>query len=255
LISFPTANRIMFQEVATAAFATAITVEKEVSTAMYYVSALDVCPQSSSSCSSPSSILNSASTTHHQSYSLWIWTTAILFGLYTVVQVLSNAVFWYQFFVAWSLIARANRVEVNLVHHHKTTFTNRKNHIHQAIQTNSYSEHVLRLALLRSNNNNNNTNSKDHTQNHLGMATTASRICDSVSVDDETSSCPICLMDFEASDQVSACKDNRACCHFFHEKCLKDWLYKQPSCPCCRFNILPLSLPPTELPPPRQYYS
>jgi hypothetical protein len=242
----------MFQEVATAAFATAITVEKEVSSAMYYVSALDVYHQSSSSCSSsPSNSLNSATTTH-QSYSLWIWTTAIFFGLYTVVQVLSSAVFWYQFFVAWSLIARANRVEVNFVHHHKTTFTNRKNHIHQAIQTNSYAEQVLRLKVLRSNNNNN-SSSKDHAQIHLA---TASRICDIVStVEDETSSCPICLMDFEASDRVSACKDNKSCCHFFHEKCLKDWLYKQPSCPCCRFNILPVSLPPTELPPARQYYS
>lgn len=48
--------------------------------------------------------------------------------------------------------------------------------------------------------------------------------------------CVICLENFEISDElyIQPCDDT----HFFHRKCGRGWLTKQPLCPICRANLL-----------------
>lgn len=53
----------------------------------------------------------------------------------------------------------------------------------------------------------------------------------------ESCSCPICLDDFEGTDEVFHVK---TCRHEFHKECIKKWLCdrKKLSCPYCREPIL-----------------
>lgn len=47
--------------------------------------------------------------------------------------------------------------------------------------------------------------------------------------------CPICLSEYDDGDIVSR---GNSCRHTFHRDCLQCWMKKQPSCPCCRQNIM-----------------
>jgi hypothetical protein len=179
-----------FQEVTFAVTVAAVTVEKEIS-ALFF---------------SETSSHNSS----HGSYTLWIWTSLLLLGLYTFVSLLTNAVSCYQFLVAWNLISRAHRMDLEMIHHHKDQFMTRRTQIQQALHTSLYSEVLL-----------GETETSDNNEDH----------------DETTTPCPICLVEFDASDAVSSCKDKH-CRHLFHKECLSEWLQKQPSCPCCRFDIL-----------------
>mmetsp|Transcript_14821 Transcript_14821/g.24519 ORF Transcript_14821/g.24519 Transcript_14821/m.24519 type:complete len:162 (+) Transcript_14821:131-616(+) len=53
------------------------------------------------------------------------------------------------------------------------------------------------------------------------------------SPDDDT--CPICLSGYDDGDIVSR---GNACVHTFHSECLQCWIKRDPSCPCCRQNIM-----------------
>lgn len=53
------------------------------------------------------------------------------------------------------------------------------------------------------------------------------------------SSCPICLADFQPRERISSCKESLSCKHVFHTECLQMWLFKNESCPICRFKIVP----------------
>ena len=48
--------------------------------------------------------------------------------------------------------------------------------------------------------------------------------------------CSICLMPFYEGDS-SENVVRTTCNHFFHEKCLKEWLAKKRSCPMCRGRL------------------
>uniref|UniRef100_A0A7S1UNI2 RING-type domain-containing protein n=1 Tax=Grammatophora oceanica TaxID=210454 RepID=A0A7S1UNI2_9STRA len=56
-----------------------------------------------------------------------------------------------------------------------------------------------------------------------------------------TSSCPICLIDFESAQTVSF----GDCRHMFCTECITEWLLKEDVCPCCRYRILPLAESPS----------
>jgi hypothetical protein len=50
--------------------------------------------------------------------------------------------------------------------------------------------------------------------------------------------CTICLEGIQRRQRISVTK----CGHYFHSKCLKNWLIKScsaPECPCCRMNLKP----------------
>ena len=51
----------------------------------------------------------------------------------------------------------------------------------------------------------------------------------------EENTCPICICDFEAGDNVVVL---RKCSHYFHKECLRDWLLRSNlTCPLCRNDI------------------
>ena len=62
-------------------------------------------------------------------------------------------------------------------------------------------------------------------------------------MDVTNSACSICLMDYQAGDIVfrNATKEVIwilvTCNHFFHKECIKKWLERQTSCPCCRHHF------------------
>jgi len=47
---------------------------------------------------------------------------------------------------------------------------------------------------------------------------------------DETKNCPICFEDFSKGNEVYLF----ACYHYFHKKCIRQWLIKKKECPVCR---------------------
>ena len=46
----------------------------------------------------------------------------------------------------------------------------------------------------------------------------------------EDESCAICLVDYEAEDELR----NLPCGHAYHKACTDSWLAVNPSCPVCR---------------------
>ena len=54
--------------------------------------------------------------------------------------------------------------------------------------------------------------------------------------DKEMKECPICLIDFEPTDDSIIVFDCDAK-HYFHEKCGKEWLQVKTECPLCRFDF------------------
>ena len=49
----------------------------------------------------------------------------------------------------------------------------------------------------------------------------------------ECSSCAICMCDFEEKEVIKSLK----CKHNFHSECIKEWVLREPKCPCCRTEI------------------
>lgn len=49
----------------------------------------------------------------------------------------------------------------------------------------------------------------------------------------DCSSCIICMCDFEEKEIIKSLD----CGHNFHTECLKEWILREPNCPCCRKNI------------------
>lgn len=48
------------------------------------------------------------------------------------------------------------------------------------------------------------------------------------------SSCIICMCDFEEKEIIKGLD----CGHNFHKECLKEWILREPKCPCCRTKII-----------------
>lgn len=47
--------------------------------------------------------------------------------------------------------------------------------------------------------------------------------------------CIICLEEFKDNQNIRILQ----CMHYFHKKCIDDWLNKSVNCPECQYNILP----------------
>ena len=52
-------------------------------------------------------------------------------------------------------------------------------------------------------------------------------------LDNEKKNCVICLEDFKTGDKAVILP----CIHMFHNKCIKNWLKTQNSCPICKFKL------------------
>ena len=52
------------------------------------------------------------------------------------------------------------------------------------------------------------------------------------------SRCIICLEQYQDNDSISWARNTMYCNHAFHTKCIKKWLKKKRSCPCCRYGII-----------------
>lgn len=52
------------------------------------------------------------------------------------------------------------------------------------------------------------------------------------------SRCIICLEQYQENDSVSWARNTMYCNHAFHTSCIKKWLKKKRSCPCCRYGII-----------------
>ena len=50
--------------------------------------------------------------------------------------------------------------------------------------------------------------------------------------------CVICLESYEVGDKISWARNSMYCNHSFHPACIKQWLLKKRSCPCCRYRII-----------------
>ena len=50
--------------------------------------------------------------------------------------------------------------------------------------------------------------------------------------------CVICLESYEVGDKISWARNSMYCNHSFHPACIKQWLLKKRSCPCCRYGII-----------------
>ncbi|VEU34066.1 unnamed protein product [Pseudo-nitzschia multistriata] len=57
------------------------------------------------------------------------------------------------------------------------------------------------------------------------------------SMRDRGAMCDICLLEFEAGDEV-AWSPNLKCSHTFHKECILDWLVRKQTCPTCRQDYL-----------------
>lgn len=57
--------------------------------------------------------------------------------------------------------------------------------------------------------------------------------CTSVGPDDVPRECAVCM----DSNQASQWIELDVCNHAFHEKCLRPWLNRNPTCPLCRKNV------------------
>ena len=53
--------------------------------------------------------------------------------------------------------------------------------------------------------------------------------------EDDVDCCPVCLNSYAASDLVI----ELPCAHVFHEQCIARWLQQEPSCPQCRYLVVP----------------
>ena len=53
--------------------------------------------------------------------------------------------------------------------------------------------------------------------------------------EDDVDCCPVCLNSYATSDLVI----ELPCAHVFHEQCIARWLQQEPSCPQCRYLVVP----------------
>jgi hypothetical protein len=54
-------------------------------------------------------------------------------------------------------------------------------------------------------------------------------------IEDKTqkmNSCPICLEEYKEDDNIAELQCDKR--HFFHERCIDDWLKKKQECPLCK---------------------
>ena len=141
----------------------------------------------------------------------WVWMTIVPVGFYSALSVLNNVVDCYHFVLAWNLISRTHRVDLELLRSQTSDLKRRRAELKNVLITKAYHEVFY----------------------------------------PKESSCPVCLGDFQQCDAVSSCCDPNKhrsplshqkypCTHMFHERCLVLWLQKHSNCPCCRHEILPL---------------
>lgn len=140
---------------------------------------------------------------------VWVWMTVVPLGVYFSAQMLvSNAMDCYNFVAAWNMISRTQRMDLEILHYHKNARIQRRTQMEKALDTRPYGDVFF----------------------------------------PKESNCPICLQAFQRSDLVTCSTKSRKrdhCGHLFHKECLEIWLQKHPSCPCCRYELLPLlNLPP-----------
>ena len=219
------------------------------------------------------SVSNSSnSNRHQQDYSLYIWMTIGL-GL-AGFRLCFDAVEFYQFYAAWNSISRRNRVDTDVVNYSKKSIMERNIQIENSLDTTTFANFILQQQqqqMKESNNddndniddndNNNNNNSKkkkqpqrqqqsmDTTPSLLSQTKVASALLTTTTIPTTiTTTCTICLGDFQANERISSSKHSTYCKHIFHTACLHAWLFKHTSCPVCRYGMVPAPAIPPQVP-------
>jgi hypothetical protein len=203
----------MFFNDATTAFtaATFAAIEKEVSSMFF------------SESSSTTTTMTTQDAGNENNNSLWTWVTVLPLGYYSLLSVYSNVLDCYNFFAAWNMISGTHRIDLEILHFHKNDYIQRSMEMDRVLDNRLYSD-VLAPSTTTT-------------------TTTTTLACETSTTTTSSKECPICLTDFCADDMVSSCKDQPTCQHLFHKGCLEAWLQKQQSCPCCRYEILPITPP------------
>ena len=87
------------------------------------------------------------------------------------------------------------------------------------------------LLFIPNNRNRNNFNRKNRI-NRLNFF--SKMVIDDISkLDEGNRHCAICLEDFQDKEELTALP----CIHFFHEKCIKEWLKRKNDCPICKIQL------------------
>ena len=73
----------------------------------------------------------------------------------------------------------------------------------------------------------------DHTRHNAPVSSHIISSLPSSGCNDPSACCPVCLKDFK--NEVATLP----CAHFFHRKCIMQWLHRHNSCPCCRAPVEP----------------
>lgn len=136
--------------------------------------------------------------------SLWMLATVVPIGFYSALSIVSNAVDCYNFVVVWNRISQAHRIDLERIHDKKNRVIKRRMKMEKVLTKRPYGDVFF----------------------------------------PKEASCPVCLLEFERADRVVFHKDKHKCAHLFHEDCLTAWLQTHSSCPCCRYEMLPLAPPP-----------
>ncbi|CAB9503244.1 (E3-independent) E2 ubiquitin-conjugating enzyme UBE2O [Seminavis robusta] len=58
-------------------------------------------------------------------------------------------------------------------------------------------------------------------------------------VGEDARKCPICLGDYDGTDETESLRKLTACGHLFHSGCVETWLETKSSCPLCKTSIKP----------------
>ena len=53
--------------------------------------------------------------------------------------------------------------------------------------------------------------------------------------EEEEDTCGICHAEYEEGDQLKVLP----CTHFFHKRCVDEWLQRTPACPQCKMEVKP----------------
>ena len=100
-------------------------------------------------------------------------------------------------------------------------------------------EHIIRVETERSriNNNMNNENNENSISYNVCYDDLYELTHSDTFPHGTDDKCSICLEDFDFGDNNEVVK-TLGCSHYFHENCLKQWLFIKQNCPNCNNNLV-----------------
>lgn len=197
--------------------------------------------------------------------------------LYVLLALITNLIACYNFVVAWNLITRMYHVDLTFVSQRRRMRRNHSRRGHRYEEENEDEENEYGDDVLHNDGSDDtHTPLPPVPPPHRGTAGPfALRLSPSLGKDGNDESdhaparssssappsghcCPICLEDLPAevvsssrhptrprrafgfvtaTSAISACDGGRGCGYRFHRKCLREWLERSDTCPCCRRDL------------------